>query len=329
MWFSSCTSSSKITAAREKVQCEAEGIGGCRLGEVTGGGDGHGLLADRTAILECDGEVVVEMHLEHSKTGFARYLDYAGTTKGSGVECAAHLREYWRLAGFHTETVKREGVTITRPDFSVVRVDLSAVSETQFERLSQALKGSKDKQVRKHASTSITKGSSRRTAKGAGSQERRYVNVAGGRRSDPRLEETRDEIRKMGFTCNIVPGPLLLASTGSTKQEPTLMPLATSSAGGAITGFLQDAHESIKKSGVIDEALDVAEGEVPKWTSHSLRRLANSVARRDMAKTDTSAAEIDIYFGWHEKILLKEMQRHYEQMSTRTRMSKSKITSLL
>ena len=80
---------------------------------------------------------------------------------------------------------------------------------------------------------------------------------------------------------------------------------------------------------MIDEALDVAEGEVPKWTSHSLRRLANSVARRDMAKTDTSAAEIDIYFGWHEKILLKEMQRHYEQMSTRTRMSKSKITSLL
>ena len=48
-----------------------------------------------------------------------------------------------------------------------------------------------------------------------------------------------------------------------------------------------------------------------------------------MEVTGVTEDQIDIYFGWHEKILLKEMQRHYEQMSTRTRMSKSKITSLL
>ena len=31
------------------------------------------------------GRVVVEMKLEHSKTGFSRYLDMAGTTKTSGI----------------------------------------------------------------------------------------------------------------------------------------------------------------------------------------------------------------------------------------------------
>ena len=46
-----------------------------------------------------------------------------------------------------------------------------------------------------------------------------------------------------------------------------------------------------------------------------------------MSITGTSEAEIDIYFGWQEKILLKAMQRHYEAMSVFSRMLKAKITS--
>ena len=45
-----------------------------------------------------------------------------------------------------------------------------------------------------------------------------------------------------------------------------------------------------------------------------------------MAATGTSAAEIDIYFGWHEKILLKDMQAHYSAMSVRERFKKARIT---
>ena len=33
-------------SAREKVQFIAEAVGGCRIGEVCGGGDSHGLLAN-------------------------------------------------------------------------------------------------------------------------------------------------------------------------------------------------------------------------------------------------------------------------------------------
>ena len=36
----------QFVAARLKVQLIAEGVGGCRLGEVVGGGEGHGLLAE-------------------------------------------------------------------------------------------------------------------------------------------------------------------------------------------------------------------------------------------------------------------------------------------
>ena len=55
----------------------------------------------------------------------------------------------------------------------------------------------------------------------------------------------------------------------------------------------------------------------------------DTVARRDREKTETTEAEIDIYFGWHEKILLKEMQVHYAKMSLRDRMRQARITSFM
>ena len=87
------------------------------------------------------------------------------------------------------------------------------------------------------------------------------------------------------------------------------------------------AHSELKRKGVKDPHLEVEPGQEPKFSSHSLRRLADTVARRDMSITGTSEAEIDIYFGWQEKILLKAMQRHYEAMSVFSRMLKAKITS--
>ena len=45
--------------------------------------------------------------------------------------------------------------------------------------------------------------------------------------------------------------------------------------------------------------------------------------------TGTSEADIDLYFGWHEKILLKAMQTYYEAMSIRARMAKAKITKMM
>ena len=78
-----------------------------------------------------------------------------------------------------------------------------------------------------------------------------------------------------------------------------------------------------------DPDLDLIPGEKPKWTSHSERHGSDTVARRDREKTGSTEAEIDIYFGWHEKVLLKEMQVHYAAMSIKERMKQAKITSLM
>ena len=78
-----------------------------------------------------------------------------------------------------------------------------------------------------------------------------------------------------------------------------------------------------------DPELDLQPGQKPKWSTHSLRRLADTVARRYMEVTGATEDQIDIFFGWHEKVLLKAMQVHYASLSIRERMALAKITGML
>ena len=48
-----------------------------------------------------------------------------------------------------------------------------------------------------------------------------------------------------------------------------------------------------------------------------------------MTQQGVSRAEIDLFLGWHEKMLHKDMQNHYEGMSLRDRMEKARITSMM
>ena len=48
-----------------------------------------------------------------------------------------------------------------------------------------------------------------------------------------------------------------------------------------------------------------------------------------MKAMEVSEAQIDIYFGWHEKLLLRAMQVHYASMSIRGRMALARITGML
>jgi hypothetical protein len=78
-----------------------------------------------------------------------------------------------------------------------------------------------------------------------------------------------------------------------------------------------------------DPDLDLAPGAMPKWSTHSLRRLGDTVARRYRHVTGVTADQIDIYFGWQEKILLLAMQVHYASLSIRERMNTAKITGMM
>ena len=75
--------------------------------------------------------------------------------------------------------------------------------------------------------------------------------------------------------------------------------------------------------------LELAPGEEPKWTTHSLRRMADTVARKYRSQTGVSEALIDIFFGWQERVLKKAMQVHYEGLSMMARMSYAAVTGML
>ena len=120
----------------------------------------------------------------------------------------------------------------------------------------------------------------------------------------------------------------------STKLK--LAPLALSSSDALVKELLTEAYERLNpvalESGErlsSDPDLDLEPGRKPKWASHSLRRLADTTAMRYKEASNTTEAEIDIYFGWHERVLLKAMQRHYASLSIRMRMAMAKITGMM
>ena len=137
----------------------------------------------------------------------------------------------------------------------------------------------------------------------------------------------RLEMRERGFGASKVPGPLILATTGGKYGKPTLMPLAISSAADPTTAILVEAHRLANVDpNDPDPDLEVMPGRAPHWTTHSLRRLADTVARRYSGVAGTTPAEIDIYFGWQERLLKKAMQVHYASLSIFERMALAKIT---
>ena len=78
-----------------------------------------------------------------------------------------------------------------------------------------------------------------------------------------------------------------------------------------------------------DPELDLAQGTEAKWVSHSLRRLGDTTAVKYKDVSGATESQIDIFFGWHERVLLKAMQRHYASLSVRQRMALAKITGYM
>jgi len=93
---------SSYMLARSRLLTVVEVLGGLRVGEALGGGDGHGLLAPNCAILEPLTETcaelgtTIEAHIEDSKTGVSgRYVNFVGTSRTLKLEAERYLRELW------------------------------------------------------------------------------------------------------------------------------------------------------------------------------------------------------------------------------------------
>ena len=324
-----------FVAARGRVQMVLEGVGGCRIGEVAGGGDAHGLLANNTAILEDPlasagdpSRCVVEGHLEHSKTKFARTLNLAGKTITTGIGAAGILADYWDRAGFRIVRYEQAGIWVKRPDYWTIRVSLLGMDERELERLLATLDSSGVPAVRTALKSTGQEALRRYKIKGAAGLQKAYVNVISGSSLDKDLDEVKDLLLHEGFRAQKVPGPLLIATQGGkAPHKRKLMPLSTDTTFEPTKEMLTQAWKLANADPLNpDPHLDVPHGEDPKWTPHSLRRGADTTARRWMEKSGTTEAEIDLYFGWHEKILRKAMQVHYASLSIRERMTQSKIT---
>jgi hypothetical protein len=325
-----------FVSKREKVQFLCEGVGGCRIGEVCGGGESHGVLANNLAFLE-DPSVtdpmarsVVELKIEHSKTGFSRTLNLAAVTGTSKIRVADVFMDYCKEAGFKMVTTVQAGVRVTRPDFWVVRVSLLGLDETGLIKLLRVLEKEKSPEVQQQLATTKSEARRRHIATGSESQQKKYINVAAGDSSNRRLSDLTGRLTALGYVAQLVDGPLLLSTTGGLRQMPKIMPYSTSSASAPTKELLTNAWLAGFVDGLSqDDDLDLPPGQKPKWSTHSLRRLADTVARRYRGETGVTEDQIDIYFGWNEKILLKAMQVHYASLSIKERMMLAKITGML
>ena len=336
---------SDLLVYRWCLQMLLEGLGGFRVGEATSGGDFHGLLGNNICIItdpaadENWAKEVVEARLEHSKTGHARYIDIAGETVRSQLRTAACVRSYWQHAGFETDSVKEGHLTIERPDSWVVKVTLLGLTDADLEQLIVWLgKGKRSHGIKRFAKESQRAARDRYKASGVGSQAKKHVNIATGRAASLQIREALPEAR--GFMVRlmegrlepdaaeamvaVVPRPLVIST-----QHP-LMGLDPGSTSGTMKELLTAACESV---GAGDPHLSAQLKVEAKWSNHSLRRAADTEARRSMnvsehGRKPVTATEIDLYFGWHEQELSKDMQIHYSTLSLVERLNQARITCM-
>jgi hypothetical protein len=189
--------------------------------------------------------------------------------------------------------------------------------------------------IRTEAKFSIKAAEQRYKAEGTSSQNKKYVNIAGGAASSPGLREALNEVMSSGLLssseqASIVMGPLLRATSGA---HITLMPLSSSSTYGVTKELMEDAFERANKTSP-DPDFDLQGLLKPDFSNHSWRRLADTQARKDMNITEGGRApvgkeEIDLFFGWHEMELSHDMQLHYATLSLAERIQKARITGLM
>ena len=224
--------------ARSQVLFDGETAGGARLGEMTGGGDGHGVLANHSDIAwpvgaedqrECE---TVNLHIEDSKTKYSRDMTYVGVTGGPlSLRGADNLRRLWALSGFKIETSRTDGMLVQRPNYYVLRLSLLGMEregKSGLNRLVRLVRNTSEQVVVRSRSWIVAYLNER--YKGAtGSEEERYVNMAGGPKGSEEIREMRGWLVTNGFGAFIekgeVPGPLLRATARGSPHVVTHMPL--------------------------------------------------------------------------------------------------------
>ena len=308
----------KTLLTRSLVQVTLELMGGLRVGEATGGGDGHGLLANHLCLMRPVGtemghaDEVVQAWIADSKTGFSRHACFVGKSRGAlQWDGASYIRALWKEMKLAVKPTVRDGMTVESTDYSVCRVSILDMDKAVFDRFVLALANTYVTALALHAKYSIKRARERRAA-GTLGEELRYVNITGGEENGPEIKAAKEWALENGLSkyCDIVPGPLLRATNG---KQLTHMPLAPGSSYQIIFDAVYGAYEESSKMSEVDTELDLDGLEKPKFAHHTMRRTADKWAREAIAASLSTATNemVDVVFGWKQAEREKDQQFHY------------------
>ena len=267
----------------------------------------------------------VELEIDDSKTGFPRTITMTGTTKGSGTKVYEAFEEYIAAAGFTVSTRQEGEYTIQQPVTYVYRVLLSTMDAQgpELQRMLSTLEHSGEGEVERHLATTRTYATRRAVVKD--NCNRAYVNVAGGTTGCAlfgRLSSLLDTAGFAGMHCE-APAPFIRSTRGASI---TLMPLGEASTYRNFIDLLPAAEAIVGQRGA-DPYFDLASRSESSYGNHSLRQMADRVARRTMSITGVSGEYIDAAFGWNEAAARKRQQLHYEGRAERAK--RARITEFV
>jgi hypothetical protein len=272
-----------------------------------------------------------ELRIGDSKTKHARSINFAAVSEVSAMDNAKAIRDHWRDSNFPMcEPTIESGFKVERPDYEVVRISLLGMTSEQVTRLKKTLSTSACVEARELSESSIQYIEERILAAATGSEVRKYVNVTGGRANCWSNRLMMRELAEIGLEsfATPIPGPLMRAFTRKGRKVLSHMPhTANSTYQGpyAMKLVLEQAHAIVQAREGGDPEFDA--GTRIAFGNHSLRRFADTIARQSMALLSITEEEINVYFGWKESELLKDMQRHYANMNLRERVKMARITS--
>ena len=224
-----------------------------------------------------------------------------------------------------TKTETEDGVLVERPDYWVLRVDLSQMNEVELQRLKSALNSNLEVLgMARHTRASLKKIGERYNAKTKG-LEHGYVNVTGGTKASNELAGARAYLERKGLGefLNVVPGPLFRSTHGNLISH---MPLAVDSSYTHVTGALKRAYDISLTYAERDPDLDLEGRSAPKWGHHTFRRTADKWAQAARAITKATPEMIDELFGWKQAERAKVQQLAYA--GPRKRAERAKVTMM-
>ena len=223
------------------------------------------------------------------------------------------------------ETWQEGDFYVSRPCAKVARLNMLAMldehlvlfrnmmKDPRFERL-QATQATKEEDV-------IFYMNQRRELKD--NEDKRYVNFAEAS-DEVQLQEVLKLCKAWGLEEYVVitPSPLLRATRG--VRISLTMPLSEGSTYQRFTTLLPEAEKLARpreREGG-DPDFDLESSGEASYGNHSMREMADDVARQTMSETGATETDIDRMFGWCEAWYRKKMQLHYAGRDDRVKRAK-------